>query len=257
MNHYQPTLNSRERILLVGGAGTGKSYAAFSVARKIPGTAFVVDNDFSFERLVEMSDTPADQFTITDVQPDDWTALIEAVTQAVDRADRDDLLVIDSMTPTWQAVQDWYADEIFDKGLDEFFLDARKQMTGNKVEGFDGWKDWSVINKVYGRLYRLINRFPGHVILTAEAEPITADTDPEMKKIYGRRIKHRGQKSLPHKVSTILQTSKSRDGEYELTTIKDRGREAEYSFNEDVIQDFFMSYLVGCAGWTKGQRDEQ
>lgn len=250
---YQPKLQSRERILLVGGAGTGKSYSAFSVATNTSGHVYVIDNDFSFMRLMEMGGEFDERYTIHDLQPDDWEGLIGALEDAVNNGDRDDLLIIDSMTPTWQAVQDWYADEIFGKGLDQFFLDARKQMTGNKVEGFDGWKDWSVINKVYGKLYRLINRFPGHVILTAEAEPITADTDPEMKKIYGRRIKHRGQKSLPHKVNTILQTSKSRDGKYELTTIKDRGREANYSFTEDTYVNFFLSYFVGCAGWVKAE----
>lgn len=246
---YEPTLNSRERILLMGGAGTGKSYAAYSVAKRVHGNVNVLDNDFSFERLLELGDGEYSDITVHEMQPDDWATLIDTLTKIVETAERDDLLIIDSMTPTWQAVQDWYADEIFDKGLDEFFLDARKQMSGNKVDGFDGWKDWSVINKVYGRLYRLINRFPGHVILTAEAEPITAETDPELKKIYGRRVKHRGQKSLPHKVSTILQTSKTRAGEYQLTTVKDRGREAEYSFDEDSYSDFFMSYFVGAAGW--------
>jgi len=249
---FKAKLNSRERILLLGGAGTGKSYSAYSVAKRVAeadNKVFVIDNDFSFERLAEID--PVDgTFILRLLQPDEWAEMLEALESFIAAAGKDDLLIVDSMTPTWQAVQDWYCDQIFDKGIDEFFLDARKQMTGDRVEGFDGWKDWSVINKSYGKLYRLINRFPGHVILTAEAEPITADTDPELKKIYGRRVKHRGQKGLPHKVNTILQTSKTSAGKYELTTIKDRGREADYSFKEDEFTDFFLTYFVGAAGWS-------
>ncbi len=208
---------------------------------------FVVDNDFSWDRMVEELDPKGDgAMAIHSLQPDDWAGLLNAVD--VPGAEREDMLIVDSMTPTWQAAQGAYAEKIFGKSLDQFFMDARESMKGNKVEGFDGWKDWSVINKMYDQLYRFINRFPGHVILTAEGEPISAEAPQELRDIYGA-VKHRGQKSLPHKVSTILQTTKSRQGEYQLTTVKDRGREQKVRYEREEYTSFSRSYLQAVAGW--------
>lgn len=244
---YTSNLNSRERILLLGGPGTGKSFGAYKLAKAMSkGVTYVIDNDFSWGRMFEVEgDINSD---LTEVYSDDWAYFMDKLEAIVEASTSDDVLIIDSITPTWQAVQDWYAGEIFGKSLDQFFLDARKQMSGNKVEGFDGWKDWSVINKVYGRMYHLLNRFKGHVILTAEAEPVTAETDPELKKVYGR-VKHRGQKSLPHRVNTILQLAKTRQDEYSFTTVKDRNRMRmeETPYGEDLS----IAYLIGVAGWTR------
>ena len=247
----QPTRNSRERILLFGGAGTGKSWSAMAMAQEVMkegNNVYVIDNDFSWDRMTdELGDIGDGSMAIWDVQPDDWEAMLKAL-ESTSGASRDDLLIIDSMTPTWQAAQAAYAERIFGKSLDQFFMDARESMKGNKIEGFDGWKDWSVINKMYDQLYRFINRFPGHVILTAEAEPISAEAPQELKDIYGA-VKHRGQKSLPHKVSTILQTTKSRAGDYQLTTVKDRGREQKIRYDREEYSSFARSYLQAVAGW--------
>lgn len=249
---YAPTLNSRERILLMGPAGTGKSWAAFDVAKQVVEAGhrvYVLDNDFSFERMAETQQLDTDSFEHYDVFADDWTAHITALEKAVADAGRDDLLIIDSITPLWQAAQDWYADEVFGKSLDEFFLETRKA-AGNG-QAFDGWKDWGVINKVYGKLYRLMNRFPGHVILTAEIDTLADTEDKDTRSLYGsHRVKPRGQKSLGHRVNTILLTAKSRQGDFSMSTVKDRGREDDRMDGEEYTS-FFNSYFVARAGWSK------
>lgn len=251
MTHYTPTLNSRERILLMGPAGTGKSWSAYDMAKEVLAAGhavYVLDNDFSFERMSEES-PPPEPPEVTHVFPDDWPGLIQTLEQYVDAATRDDMLIVDSMTPTWQAAQDWYADEVFGKTLDEFFLEQRKA-AGNG-QAFDGWKDWGVINKVYGRLYRLLNRFPGHVVLTAEVDGLSDTEDKDTRSLFGnRRVKPRGQKSLGHRVNTILLTGKQRNGTFTLTTIKDRGREHDRMDDEEYTS-FVHSYLVVHAGWKK------
>ena len=249
---YQPTLNSRERILLMGPAGTGKSWAAYDMAKQVleaNNTVFVVDNDFSFGRMSEESPYEGDagDLTVTDCFPDDWEAMLLALENAVESGQRDDMLILDSITPTWQAAQDWYADEVFGKSLDEFFLEQRK--AAGQGQAFDGWKDWGVINKVYGRMYRYINRFPGHVVLTAEIDGLGDTEDKDTRSLYGnRRVKPRGQKSLGHRVNTILLTGKQRDGTFTLSTIKDRGREHDRMEDEE-YKSFVLSYLVARAGW--------
>lgn len=253
---YSPTLNSRERILIMGGPGAGKSYSAYQVARRVLEAGHDVwafDNDFSFERMKEL-DPPVlgEGATIVhyELQPDEWSELMSGLEYAIEKADRDDLLIVDSMTPTWQAAQEFFTDQIFEKGIDEYFLDARKNLTGNKLDTYDGWKDWSVINKIYGKLYRLLNRFPGHVILTAEAEPLGPDADKDLKALLGPvRVKPRGQKALAHRVNTVVYVMQNRDGSREMRVAKDRGREIDVE--GEPLDDFFRSYFVGRAGWMR------
>ena len=233
----------------MGPAGTGKSWAAFDVAKQVQGHVWVLDNDFSFERMAETAGIDTERFTHHDLFADDWQGHIDALEKIVEAADRDDLLIIDSITPLWQAAQDWYADEVFGKSLDEFFLESRK--AAGTGQAFDGWKDWGVINKVYGRLYRLINRFPGHVIMTAEIDTMSDTEDKDSRSLYGsHRVKPRGQKSLGHRVNTILLTAKDRKGVFSMSTVKDRGREDDRMDHEEYTS-FFNSYFIARAGWTK------
>jgi hypothetical protein len=242
MSKWQSKLTTKERMLLVGGPGSGKSWGAYQIATRMPHT-YVIDNDFSWPKMMELHPSPG-TITLFDLQPDDWAGIEQAFDFILDEAGPDDLLVLDSMTPTWPAVQDWYTNEFYSKGLDEFFIEARKN--GKDGVGLDGWKDWSVINKKYGQLYRNINRFPGHVVLTAEAEPLGDGADPEMRRIFGR-VKPRGQKSMAHKVDTILLMTNTAKG-YEMRPVKDRGRELG---DAEPVSDLFMSYMVARAGWTK------
>lgn len=251
---YEPKLVSRERVLLYGPAGSGKSDAAYSFAKRIveaDGTAFIIDNDFSYARQMELDPPSAfENVSLKETYPDDWVATIDGIENACEKGSRNDVLIIDSMTPTWQACQEWYTEQVFGSSMDEFFLNARKEMKGNRVEGFDGWKDWSVINKVYGRIYRLISRFPGHVILTAELDQMQGTEDQEMVGLFGPyRTKPRGQKRLPHTVNTIVLLKKDRAGSFKMTVVKDRGREREDKVEDETFDDFFRDYMIATAGW--------
>ncbi len=252
---YQATLNSRERILLMGPAGTGKSWAAMDFAKQVlaggnGNSVYVLDNDFSYERMLETSTVDnRENMYVKDLYADDWEAHITALKGFIESAERDDLLIIDSISPLWQAAQDYYSTEVFGSDLSEFFLETRK--ASGKGQAFDGWKDWGIINKVYGQLYRLMNRFPGHVIMTAEVTGLSDTEDKDARAMYGsHRLKPVGQKSLGHRVNTILLTGKDRAGNFSLSTVKDRGREDDRMDNEEYTS-FFRSYIMVRAGWEK------
>lgn len=249
---YQPKLRSRERVLVYGPAGAGKSQACYDVAKIVDGRVFVIDNDYSWERMMEV-DPQGDSINmeLDEVYHDDWSGLIAATERAVNEGGRDDLLVVDSMTPTWQAVQEHFTDEIFGKDIDAYFLEIRKQASGKSLEAFDGWKDWQVINKMYSRLYRNIARFPGHVMLTAEMDNLTGSEEGDVKGVFGPyRTKPRGQKRLAHTVNTVVMVTKSRAQDFAMTVVKDRGREKEEAIVNEEFTDFGADFMVGVAGWT-------
>jgi hypothetical protein len=257
---YQPKLRSRERHLIMGAAGTGKSQACFDVAKAVDGRVFVIDNDYSWERMIETDpDGGLIDLELSEVYHDDWKGLITATASAVEQGGRDDLLVVDSMTPTWQAVQDYFTDEVFGQDADDYFLQVRKEQgeRGSKLEAYDGWKDWTVINKLYGRLYRNLARFPGHVMLTAEVEALGTGDGAEIKGLFGPyRVKPRGQKRLAHTSNTIVLLGKDRAGEFSMTVCKDRGREKDETIENESWDDYAVDFMVGVAGWlpVKGEQ---
>lgn len=260
---YEPKLRSRERTLVYGPAGAGKSQACYDAAKIVNGRVIVIDNDYSWERMIEVDrDGGGIDMDLREVYHDDWPGLIEATSDAIKEGGREDLLVIDSMTPTWQAVQEHFTDEVFGQDMDAYFLEVRKQKGeagGKNLEAFDGWKDWQVINKMYSRLYRNIARFPGHVMLTAELDVLTGGEENDLKGLFGPyRTKPRGQKRLAHTVNTVVCVTKTRAQEFKMTVVKDRGRERDEAIVDEVFTDFGRDFLIGVAGWTpvKDEKEE-
>lgn len=251
-----------ERILLLGKEGTGKTRAVLSIARRCPDAHFhVIDTDYSasYDRMIgtEFQDVGERGNVTTHVTgPWDWPAILDAARTVQKQVTRGDWVVCDSMTPTWNAVQEHFTSEVHGNDIETYLLDIRKKreaasknggMKGSSLEAFDGWMDWSVINPMYFRLYKHLLTQPGHLLLTAEGQAV-GDTDGKaMKDTYQvHGIRPAGQKKLGFLTNTVLITKKGRKGEYTLTTVKDRGREDV----EDIeLDDFAKDYLQKVAGW--------
>jgi hypothetical protein len=177
------------------------------------------------------------------------------------KMDRDDWLGFDMMTQTWDWVQEWFSDNVFGQDIGDYFLevrqakqsakgtkDAAKGKEAKSLGALEGWMDWPVINKQYNKIYRAILRCPGHVYLAAEQAKLSSDEeDKEVKDLLGPYgVKPKGQKRLPHIPHTVLMFTKTRVGEFQLTTIKDRGRP---ELEREGIEDFARDYLMKVAGW--------
>lgn len=251
-------IKPRERILVFGVGGTGKSNGALSIARRInpEDRMFVLDNDLSYDRLLATDYQDVEQagnVTVRGCDVTEWDVYTESVREWGSIATPDDWLVVDSMSPTWDAVQGWYTEQVFGDDIASYFLEVRKNMKGGKALGaFEGFTDWNVINKVYAKFTAQLNRWPGHLYLTAEQANIGDNDDKDVKGMFGSYgVKPKGQKRLGHITSTTLQMSKARVGGWTLTTIKDRGRR---ELEGEGIKDFGLDYLMKVAGWkmTKG-----
>ncbi len=252
---YGPSIQARERILAFGPPGVGKSNAILTVARRCPGSQFyVLDNDYAYDRLLATDFTELSNVEVA--VADEWPDYVPQIKKWKEAGvNKDDWLVIDSMSATWPVVQSYFIEQVFGKEDDDYFLKFRmmqqekggrqKGESGNPLEGFT---DWSVINKMYNRLYVEIAKWPGHVYLTAESEVISKDEkDRAVKATFGSfGVKPRGQKRLGHTTHTVLLMMKGQTGRYTVSTVKDRGR---VELEDEEMGDFGKDYLVAVAKW--------
>lgn len=223
---YLPPGPRRERILLVGVYGTGKSEAVLSIAKRVaPAHMFVVDTEDAYVALV----TDETNIEVMPVWSDDWAGMMAALTDAKARGTADSWLVLDSASSPWEAVQNY--------ALDEAWKDEK------------GGLDWVRINREYARLTRTLMSFPGHVLITSRAKDLGKQETKQTTSAFGEyNVKPAGQKDLGHVIPhTVLLLEKNRVGEFLMTTMKDRKR---VEVNKQQVRDFARDYLLKIAGWT-------
>lgn len=244
----QSPLETPERILLYGQPGTGKSRAALSIASVIGDCKlFVVDTDYSasYGRLMATDFPDLTNVEVAVVDGDDWHQIIGAVRSAVTNAGPGDWVVLDSISPSWQAIQTHYIIRRHgEEFLDVFALsgtDAKRQTT-------DADMNWQAINAEYNKLYKALFLAKANLLITAEADAIDAKRDDvKVRGLYESvGFKPRGQKALGHTTHTVLLTGKRRSGEFTMTTVKDRGRN---DVDGELVNDFAKDYLMKVAGW--------
>lgn len=254
-------LRARERILTFGVQGTGKSFAPLTIARLCPKSTFhVIDTDYSdsYEVGLDTEFSDLDNVVIHKVGYDNWAKFKSTAKELDGEIGPDDWLIADTMSCTWDGVQGWFIEQVFDMESDAYFMEVRQAKSKERDKGgkeskslgaLQGWMDWPVINKQYTPIYSYLTGIKGHLYMTAEQAQIGEDDDREVKKLFGPySVKPRGQKRLGHVPRTVLLFTKSRAGEYNMTTVKDRHRVEQ----EDVpFENFALDYLVGVAGWKK------
>ena len=276
----------RERILVAGAPGTGKTYAWACLARAMPKHKFyVIDPDDGVRRVLYEVDESGErvfpdlsniEYYFTPKWYTDGVVNIGKVNKLEDKelkafqcgvADAwkvikpkvkaDDWIVVEHMGNIWARVQDGFTDEVFNKDIGQYFLERRKAMTqgAKRLDALEGWTDWSVINKLHNDDFMVPICFenPGHVYMSTAftmVEP-RAKEDAEIKAFYGdSSIRLEGQKHNPFRAQTMLlfKASGSRDSRkyFVNTFLKDRGRPWMV---EQEITDFFYDYLVPYAGF--------
>lgn len=251
---------SRERILLLGAFGSGKSYAWCSVAAwlrrtKSPGRVFVVDTDHAADRLSE----GYDDFFSNVVAEDVWG--YKEVRAALDKfkkakPTKEDWLVVDLADKLWQYAQDFYIEEKFGKDAASYYLEEKKAgVSGNPLSQEAYGANWQIINQQYNSLMTDIQRWPGHVMFCTKASPVQEPNqqgkggdDKETRQAYGRYgVKPDGQKALGFQFFSVIWMIPKGKEEWVFTTIKDLNRERPQN---QPIKDFVMDYLVKVAGWS-------
>lgn len=289
---WRPAGRARERILAFGRQGTGKSHNILRLARKCPtDTFYYIDNDNTVERLLETEfqdlgvreeyrwkggNTEGGYERDSEYEQADgnlivyhaagWLANKTAMIQAGLRADRNDWIIVDSGTQLWDDVQAWYMETVFGEQMSDHLMELRQmfEKAGGKA-GKEGkgttamehmFPEWGFINPEYKQVTNmLLTNPPCHLYVTAELDDIGGkEKDAGVKALYGAYgVKPKGQKRMGHSVQTVLLMTKDRQGEFYMTTVKDRGRE---ELENEGVGNWEMSYMMKRAGWRPKNVDE-
>jgi hypothetical protein len=219
----------RERILVVGGPGSGKTFGWLKLASYFKNSQFyIIDTEIGAER--SLKEFPG--LTNVHIYPVvEWPEYRKAQREVIDKAVEGDWLVLDMADKAWTAVQRYFIGEIFDQEMGEYFLEARRKMKKDAKSLFagrdaalKGWTDWPTINRLYEDfMLPLVYRSPAHLYLATAGQAVSEDDDKEVQELYGPYgIRPAGQKALAHQPDTVLLLAHNKTG-YFMTTIKDRG----------------------------------
>jgi hypothetical protein len=286
---WRPPGRSRERILAYGSTGVGKTYAAATIIVKALGpddTAFIIDADNTWSRTLETDGQTLglkvreewiwDEFKNKFVRDEEYEeadgnivlyhshgggylAHEAAVGIAFDRAERDDWVIIDSMTWLWDDILPWYIKKVYGEDLPDFMIQARiEDVKAGKTSAAQGATagqdrtviDWNFINPRWNKHIagRIVNA-KCHVWLTAEEKPIRTDgrVDNQVRMLYEQiGFVPSSQKRLGHQQQTVLNFSVTKTGTFQVTTVKDRGRD---KMVKEPWSDLFTGYLKAKGGW--------
>jgi hypothetical protein len=245
-------MTKRERILAVGGPGSGKTYNWMRLAKYFKEAHFfVIDSEIgaegSLEEFPEIENVEVHEVI-------NWKDYRKAQKDIKERAEKGDWIVIDMIDKAWKTVQKYYVSEIFDQEMGEYFLAARKKVKKDAKSLFTGadaalggWKDWPVINRLYEDFMNyMIYESPAHLYMASKAEPVSKDDPKLIRELFGPcGVKPAGQKDLAYQPDSVLLFRRDNKGYY-METIKDRrGRK----YQEDLKLINFPLQYGKVAGW--------
>lgn len=244
----------RERILLMGGWGVGKSAAVVAIANYLlktgsDGIVYVVDTTFEAERNFIDAHENVRIYTVGD-----WDEYMAAIKEIRVASRPQDWLSVDRIDVVWDQAQAGYSEKAFGKAIDEWFVEYKKE--GGLGHAFSGeyGSNWVMIKRMHGAFITEMLRFKGNVVACASMQNVTEPNrdgkggdSVEVRAEYGKfGVRPGGEKNLGFLFHTILLLSEGKQGEWAFTTVRDRNRPQQKGKK---MADFVVSYLVGVAGW--------
>jgi hypothetical protein len=243
----------RERILVYGQPGSGKSYAHLKIAEAYPKSRFyIIDTDDSIPRMLNSEFSHLNNVEVHPAQ--DWRGCCKALDDIKPEVTGKDWLVVDMLCSAWDFVQSYFVEEIFDKDIASYFLQVRKDLKqgASNLSALRGWTDWSVINKLYQMwINEIAYRLPCHIFFACKATRVTQEDEVDIRDMYSTfGIRPEGEKRNTYRVHSVFLLTHDRDGFY-MSTVKDRGRTRLENTTLTPEHNFATKYLQLFAGWEK------
>ena len=246
-----------ERLLLMGGPGTGKSFQIIKVAeylRELNTKIYVVDVEDKLEAMLG-GDKPDNMKLFVAIY---WDELKEVHKEIEKTVKPGEWIAVDRIDLSWPAVTRWYTEQMYHKDLADRLMDKKVAMKKDSmfVPMFDKGA-WQPINEQYDNfILRLIHKYKCNILLTAGIRAVEED-ESKYDMFAHLGVKPRGQKELghqPHGVFLLHQRSKGKEIEWLITTAKDDIKGREY-FKDEPLYDFSMQYLA--RDWSKKEIREE
>lgn len=264
----------KERIGLFGLPKTGKTHQFFTIAKwhqEMGSDArfYGINTDTSWDVVASN-----DEFiNLTNIEWEDAATLqefIDAAKKYHKVMTDQDWLCTDLHDNAWDYAQDEYAQlKAKDKGIDMDDLGDLWVESGNTTKyPIEGW-DWGTPNARYRILANnYILRGPGHrMIISGQQDVIKPSGNMEEKDDMRKLrqmfehlgVRPAGQKGDAFRWHTVLHVSSRGEKMQSLATAGERFGNRRWmgkrmsngkSVKPEPIEDFFLDYLVGVAGWS-------
>lgn len=223
----------RERILLAGFPGSGKTYALLGLADMIgmadpKAKIWVLDADRGFGKIQKQEWPQVKGLDYRVAREwDDVEAFVEEVSAL--QTDHD-WIFIDMIGRFWEMAQSLEVAAVHGLSMGRKMLQARKELVEQaklQAPGSLPQPDWTVIKRLHNDEFidRLTAGWDANIIATTSLDPLDTSRDDQLLvSIFAQYgFKPDGEKRNSHRFDTVLFLSllgKKR----ELTTIKDRAR---------------------------------
>jgi len=250
----------KERILLMGGPGTGKSHQLIKVCeflKEKSAKIYCIDCEDKLEAtLLGMGyrvETEGTHLFVPELNihlyiANFWEELKETQKEIDEKANPNEWIMVDRIDLTWPSVQRYYTRRKYQETLAERLIHQAEKIKKPAmfIPRFDQG-DWQPVNEEYDTfILGILYKQRCNVLLTAGIR--ASDSTPY--DIFGNiGVVPRGQKELPHQPhSTFLlfQTKKGRDISWYITTAKDLPNRPY--FDDEELLDFSLQYLGGIIG---------
>lgn len=259
-----PANERRERVLVYGPSGSGKSSCWISVAdfiarTRAPNRVRVVDTDHAYEAMRDPSfDGVLDVY---DAELADFTQWTDRLQKWRPEVKRDDWLVVDMADQVRVAAeQHYWFEKTGGDMLGEMYLKA--ELGQEDMVGPYG-KHQGNVTKLYNDFMKVFLGFPCHLMAVCPAQEVMLNKEGralngEDSEYVKFRFKPGGHWRLPHNFHTILLAREipgDKGAEWNLTTVKERGpigKEARLQLKGQKVEattGFVGAYLVKTAGW--------
>lgn len=251
----------REKIVVIGGGGSGKTSAWLSIAwwAKQAGderSFYVMDTDDEAVLQVMNEDKyqgllaeEGGNVHVTSVA--DWADYQAFSDKAAANAKQGDWIILDFVNHVWRGAQDGYLQEAKNKSRDAALYEAG-------VKGATGWEqfseaeiNWISVNSAYRMFTQpIFIKSRAHVFMTSEEEEIhesrnmTSNAKDHVAQ-FGKWKAAGAQKGLVYQCRTFLRIQRLARGRV-LYTMKDRARP---EFNGETISPDFFSTYMKAAKW--------